>query len=387
MAWEKFKVEHQRLQLVTQYLKKEHSMTTLCKHFGVSRKTGYKWYNIYLELGEKGLVDLNKSPHDPYRLYSKEQIELAVDYKLKHRTYGPKKVLVRMRDLYPHMKWPCATRLYEIFKDYGLVTDRRIRNRVPATSPLADLNACNDTWAVDLKGWFLTGDGKRCEPLTITDCHSRYLISCTHLDKHSVEYVWPIFEQNFLEYGLPHRVRSDNGPPFGCVGVGRLTRLSVNLIKAGVTPEWIRPGHPEENGRHERFHLTLKQETATPPKLTILEQIKAMKQFKENYNFERPHEALNMKTPGNCYTKSRRSWNGKLKSPEYDIDMQVRKVGQSGCIWLKQKEYYIGQTLTGEYVGLKQNIDEELEVFYGPVYLGKLDREKGLDKPKEPRYR
>lgn len=387
MAWEQLKVEHQRLQLVTQYLKKEHSMTTLCKHFGVSRKTGHKWYNIYLESGERGLVDLNKSPHDPYRLYSKEQIELAIDYKLKHRTYGPKKVLVRMRDLYPHMKWPCATRLYEIFKDYGLVTDRRIRNRVPATAPLADLNACNDTWAVDLKGWFLTGDGKRCEPLTITDCHSRYLISCTHLDKHSAEYVWPIFEQNFLEYGLPYRVRSDNGPPFGCVGAGRLTSLSVNLIKAGVTPEWIRPGHPEENGRHERFHLTLKQETALPPKKSIIEQIKAMNQFKEDYNFERPHEALNMKTPGSCYTKSRRSWNGKLKSPEYDTNVQVRKVGQSGCIWLKQKEYYIGQTLTGEYVGLKQNIDEELEVYYGPVYLGKLGEGRGLNKPKEPRYR
>lgn len=113
-----------------------------------------------------------------------------------------------MRDLYPRMKWPCATRLYGKYKDYGLVTDRRIRNRVPATSPLADLNACNDTWIVDLKGWFLTGDGKKCEPLTITDCYSRYLISCTHLDKHSVEYVWQIFEQNFLEYELPLRVRS-----------------------------------------------------------------------------------------------------------------------------------------------------------------------------------
>lgn len=387
MAWELLKVEQQRLQLVTQYLNKEHSMTALCKHFGVSRKTGHKWYNIYLELGEKGLVDMSKSPLDPCRVYSKEQIELAIDYKLKHRTYGPKKVLARMQHHFPKMKWPCATRLYEIFKDHGLVIDRKVRNRVPATSPLADLNACNDTWAVDLKGWFLTGDGKRCEPLTITDCHSRYLISCTHLDKHSVEYVWPIFEQNFLEYGLPNRVRSDNGPPFGCVGAGRLTRLSVNLIKAGVTPEWIRPGHPEENGRHERFHLTLKQETASPPKPSIAEQVKAMNKFKEDYNYERPHEALNMETPGNYYTKSRRSWNGKLKSPEYDTNVQVRKVGQSGCIWLKQKEYYIGQTLTGEYVGLKQNIDEELEVYYGPVYLGKLAEGRGLDKPKEPRYR
>lgn len=162
-----------------------------------------------------------------------------------------------------------------------------------------------------------------------------------------------------------------------------MTRLSVNLIKAGVTPEWIKPGHPEENGRHERFHLTLKQDTASPPKATLAEQIQAMSQFHYDYNFERPHEALEMKTPGQCYHSSNRTWDGILRSPEYNTrEIDVRKVCQSGCIWLKQKEYYIGQTLTGEYVGLKTNDDDKLEVYYGPVYLGKLDFDKGLEKPK-----
>lgn len=382
MGWENFKVEHQRLQLVTAYIKKEASMTDLCKYYGVSRKTGYKWLNLYYQQGEKGLKDLLKAPIEPYRLYGKDQIEIAIKYKLQHRTYGPKKVLVKLKELYPQLKWPSATRLYEIYKDYGLVTDRRIRNRVPATNPLGGLNDCNDTWSVDLKGWFLTEDGSRCEPLTITDAYSRYLISCKHLDIHSVEYVWPVFEEAFREYGLPNRVRSDNGPPFGCVGAGRLTRLSVNFIKAGVMPEWIRPGHPEENGRHERFHLTLKQAVATPPKSTLILQIQEMDRFWEEYNFERPHEALDMKTPGSCYTKSSRSWDGILRSPEYDTKMEVRKVCQSGCIWLRQKEYYIGQALQGEYVGLKRNDTDELEVHYGPVYLGKLNIEKGLEKPK-----
>jgi len=254
---------------------------------------------------------------------------------------------------------------------------------VPATAPLGDLAACNDTWAVDLKGWFITGDGYRCEPLTITDCFSRYLIRCNHLEQHSVEYVWPIFDQAFREYGIPKRVRSDNGPPFGCTGVGRLTGLSVNLIKAGVIPEWIRPGHPEENGRHERFHQTLKQEVATPPKDTLALQIQAMLAFHHEYNFERPHEALKMKTPGSCYQQSQRTWDGILRSPEYDTGaLTVRKVCQSGCIWLHQKEYYIGMALVGEYVGLNAVQEDELELYFGPAYLGKLTLNKGLEKPK-----
>lgn len=382
MGWEIQKVEYQRLQLVQAYLKNEASMTVLCDHYRVSRKTGYKWLKIYLKDGKKGLKDLPKAPNLPFRLYNEELVQIAIDYKLKHRTYGPKKVLVKLSELYPKLKLPSATRLYEIYKSYGLVTDRRIRHRVPATSPLGNIGACNDTWSVDLKGWFLTRDGKRCEPLTITDNHSRYLIKCKHLDIHSVDYIWPLFVEAFYEYGLPIRLRSDNGPPFGSVGAGRLTRLSINLIKAGVIPEWIQPGHPEENGRHERFHLTLKQAVASPPKETLVLQIQEMEKFTEEYNFERPHEALAMKTPGSCYSRSTREWDGKLRAPEYNTGIEVRKVCQSGGIWLKQKEYYVSQTLCGEYVGIKTNDLDELEVYYGPIYLGKLTIEKGLMKPK-----
>jgi putative transposase len=330
----------------------------------------------------EGLKDLSKARQRSGQCYTDEQINRAIDLKLTRRTWGPKKVLARLNEQYPNECWPSPTRLYEIFKEYHLVTSRRIKNRVPATAPLGDLTACNNTWAVDLKGWFLTGDGRKCEPLTITDSFTRYLIRCTHLDKHSVEYVWPIFDEAFREYGLPDRLRSDNGPPFGSVGVGRLTGLSINLIKAGVIPEWIRPGHPEENGRHERFHLTLKQDVASPPKETLAKQIQAMSQFHNDYNFVRPHEAIGMKTPGSCYHPSPRKWDGILRPPEYDTkEMKVRKVCQSGCIWLNQHEHYIGQSLTGEYVGLKANQDGELELYYGPVYLGKIGN-KGLEKPK-----
>ncbi|MFZ0034318.1 MAG: integrase core domain-containing protein [Sedimentisphaerales bacterium] len=382
MAWENFKVEQQRLQMVLAYMKKEFSMTDLCKKYGVSRKTGYKWHQRFLEHGVEGLKDLSKAPHSPNHHYTNAHIDKAIDFKLKKRNWGPKKILVKLKEEYPEEIWPSPTRLYEIFKDYHLITSRRLKNRVPATAPLGDLTECNNTWAVDFKGWFLTGDSQKCEPLTITDCFTRYLIRCTHLNKHSVEYVWPIFDEAFREYGLPDRLRSDNGPPFGSVGAGRLTGLSINLIKAGVTPEWIRPGHPEENGRHERFHLTLKQDTAKPPKDTLALQIQAMSQFQHEYNFERPHEALGMKTPGSCYRASIRRWDGILRPPEYDErEMEVRKVGQNGGIWLKQIEYYIGQVLTGEYVGLKTTMEGDIECYYGPVYLGKL-KNNSLERPK-----
>lgn len=383
MAWENFKVEEQRLQLVKAFIAGDASMIDLCRIYGISRKTAYKWYHRFLEEGPEGLKDQSRAPHNPNVLYADELIKRAIEYKLKHRTWGPKKILANLRKANPNEDWPSPTRLYEIFNHYNLVTKRRFRSRVPATAPLGGLIACNDTWSVDFKGWFITGDGQKCEPLTITDNVSRYLIRCTHLNPHTTDYVWQVFDEAFKEYGLPSRMRSDNGPPFGSVGVGRLTKLSVKLIRAGVTPEWICPGHPEENGRHERFHLTLKQEVASPPKETLILQIQAMREFHDEYNFLRPHEALDMKTPGSCYYNSPRIWDGIFRSPEYDTrEMLVRKVQACGCISLNNKNRFIGEALIGEYVGLKPIQDhQEYEIYYSNVFLGKLTT-KGVEKPK-----
>ena len=367
MAWENFEVEQQRLQVVKSYMSGTVSMTDICKKYGISRKTGYKWCQRFIDNSKEGLKDLSKAPHITHHCYTEGQINRAIDFKLKHRTWGPKKVSASLKILYPQEEWPSPTRLYEIFQEYHLVTKRRFKGKVPATAPLGDLTNCNDTWAVDLKDWFLMGDGRKCEPLTITDCFSWYLIRCIYLDKHTADCVWPVFDEAFREYGLPNRVRSDNGSPFGSVGAGRLTSLSVKLIKAGVMPEWIRPGHPEENGRHERFHLTLKQDAASPPKATLDLQIQTMNQFHREYNFKRLHEALGMKTPSSHYHTSIRSWDGILRSPEYDrSEMDVRKVCPSGCIWLHQTEHYIGLTLTDKYVVLKNDVDKKLDVYQGP---------------------
>ncbi len=383
MAWELQKVEDQRKNLAEAYWKGTASMSELCKHFGISRKTAYKWCNRYKRLGEKGLIDLSKARQNLSRVYTNETIEMALDLKLKRRTWGPKKIVARLRHDHPRMEWPSPTRLYEIFKANNLVVPKRLRGRVPATHPLGELNDSNDIWMADFKGWFLTGDNQKCEPLTITDGFSRFLIKCVHLNNKSAEYVWPIFAEAFREYGLPSRIRTDNGSPFGSVGAGRLTDLSIKFIKSGVMPEWINPGHPEENGRHERFHLTLKQSVAIPPAANLQEQITRMAIFQEEYNYERPHESLNMEPPINRYCKSLRQWDGILRSPEYDTQrMLVRKVGQNGCIWIKQFEYYVSQTLTGEHVGVTED-EEGLKVSYGSVYLGNLQNgNKRIKKPK-----
>lgn len=377
MAWRTVKVEDQREFLVKSYLGGVASMKELCQECGISRKTGYKWVHRYEKKGKKGLLDQSKAPLEPDRKYSQTQIEQSLEVKRKHPKYGPKKVLALLKRHFPGESWPSPTRLYEIFKEHHLVCSRKLRRRVPRTQPLGAINESNDVWCANFKGYFMTGDKSKVEPFTITDGFSRFLIRCQHLERKRTEDIWKVVSEAFHEYGLPKRFRTDNGPPFATISVGRLSQLSVYLIKAGVTPEWITPGHPEENGRHERFHRSLKEAIANPPLDTFLNQISVMRAFVEEYNFERPHEALDLQVPGSIYSPSQRIWDGKLRSPEYDSSLAIRKVGQNGCIYVKGKEFYLGSVISGELVGMKEIDEGSFEVFYGPIFLGTVIR--GLD--------
>ena len=276
MAWELKKVEDQRRELIDLYYADNLTMTCICERFGISRRTAYKWLNRYEEKGDEGLLDLPKAPHNPRSLYSKRQIEQAIELKSKYCHWGPKKIVAKLKVIYPDQLWPSERWLYDVFKKHGLVKKRRLRNRVPATHPLGDVNGANQIWMADFKGWFLTENGEKCEPFTLTDGHSRYLLRCVHLQNKDTTNVWAILETAFREYGLPMRFRTDNGPPFASVGAERLSKLSINLVKAGIIPEWIEPGHPEQNGRHERFHLTLKEAIANPPGGTLTVQLRRM---------------------------------------------------------------------------------------------------------------
>lgn len=363
-------------------------MSELCEECGVSRKTGYKWVKRYSEGGVSGLLDQNRAPLTPNRKYPKSQIDRVLELKQKYPRYGPKKILALLKRHNPEESWPSPTRLYEILKEHHLVCSRKLRKRVPRTQPLGEVNASNDVWCADFKGWFLTKDKSKVEPFTVTDGFSRFIIKCIHFERKRFEDVWNSLSKAFYEYGLPNRIRTDNGPPFASTGVGRLSKLSVHLIQAGVTPEWINPGHPEENGRHERFHRSLKDAIANPPADNFIEQISRMRLFVDEYNFERPHEALNLEVPGSHYEPSNRIWDGKLRSPEYDTsEMIVRRVGQNGCIRVHQNENYIGSVIGGEYVGLKRIDEDCYRVFYGPVFLGTLLNNSDFRRPEMMSYK
>ena len=225
-------------------------------------------------------------------------------------------------------------------------------------------------WCIDFKGWFLTGDGTRCDPLTLGDGHSRYLLRCRTISRTDDHHVWPILDASFREFGLPKALRSDNGSPFASCGAGGLSKLSVKVIKAGVIPERIAPGKPQQNGRLERLHLTLLQDTASPPARSLRQQIERFKVFQRLYNEERPHEALGNDTPADHYSPSPRRWDGVLREPEYRPESEVRRVRSSGEIKWQGNMIYISTALVGEPIGLTEELNGSWTAFFGPIVLG-----------------
>lgn len=384
MAWRNIKVEDQRQDFIKACLDGKLTMAELCRIYDISRKNGYKWLNRYKAEGLIGLKDRSRAPYNQILKTNDEIIQEILKIRIKYPTWGPKKVLAYLKYNQPDTPWPSTTTIGNLFDRNGLTITRKLRKRVPArTSPLSHCQMPNDVWCADFKGWFLTGDGKKCEPFTLTDGASRFLIRCLKLDSNNVEHVWGVLDAAFREYGLPLYFRSDNGPPFATCGAGRFSKLSVNLIKAGVTPEWIDPGKPQQNGRHERMHQTLKYEAANPPELNLEEQAMKFKEFRHYYNHIRPHEAIDQKTPASMYQPSSRIWNGKFRSPDYSKEFIVRKVRPAGQISMKPyaSEIYIGSALAGEYVGLKQIREQNYEVFYGSIILGRIDNTNKLILP------
>jgi putative transposase len=383
MGWKETCAVEERMRLVMATEKGEESFAAICRRFGVSRQNGYKWLARYREAGLEGLQEHSRAPlHHPHAI-AEEIAERCLEVRRTHPTWGPMKVRAYLERRTPKVAWPAASTIGELFDREGLTVKRKLRRRSPPSSaPFAHCGAANDIWCIDFKGWFLTGDGKRCEPLTITDAHSRYLLRCQALSRSDTEHVWPVLDAAFREFGLPRYMRSDNGSPFASRGAGGLSRLSVKLIKAGVTPERIAPGKPQQNGRHERMHLTLLQEVADPPANTMREQLKRLRDFQRLYNEERPHQALDNATPADRYQISSRCFDGVLRRPDYDDDQDVRWVRHNGEIKLDGKMIYISGALVGEPVGLLET-EDGWSVSYGPVVLGTITyRGDQLRKPK-----
>lgn len=271
-----------------------------------------------------------------------------------------------------------------MFARYGLLRARHARRRTPPyTDPFGDADAANRIWCADFKGDFKTGDHKRCYPLTVTDAFSRMLLRCTALKSTKTVRVQPVFESVFREFGLPERIRTDNGTPFASRGAGGLSRLSIWWLKLGIRHERIEPGHPEQNGRHERMHRTLKQETLRPPASSMRTQQMRFDAFQSEFNHERPHEGIDDKTPASRYTSSEREFPRRLSTIEYSSGFTVRRVAASGRIRWKSALVTSGHALEGESIGIEVG-DSLHHVFFGDVRLGFLDDERpelGLVRP------
>lgn len=353
------------------------NFTRLCERFGISRQTGYAQLARYRERGAEALRDgAPKAKHCPHKTTGEVE-DLVVAMRKKHPTEGPKKLKVRLRDAYPEQEFPATSTIGEILKRRSQIRPRRARLRVPMhASPLEPCSEPNELWCTDFKGHFELGDGRRCHPLTITDGATRFLITCEGLVSEKTELARPHFERAFREFGLPQRIRSDNGAPFASKAIGGLSALSVWWIQLGITPERIEPGNPQQNGRHERMHRTLKEQTTKPAAATMAEQQRAFDYFRRDYNDLRPHEALGLKPPSSVYEPSWRPMR-EPRSPEYGDEFQVRRVGPSGQLSIVGKQLYVGGVLAGQPIGLKQTDDDEWDVHYGPLLVGYLLVRKG----------
>jgi putative transposase len=381
MVWKETCVMDERLCFIAACLDGDESISELCRHFGISRKTGHKWLGRYRAEGVLGIEDRSRAPHGNPRALSADVLEAVLAVRRRHRNWGPRKVKAWLEAHDAARIWPAASTIGAVFDRAGLTRPRKRRQRtMPQSFPFSTCREPNDVWCVDFKGWFLTGDGIQVEPLTLSDGCSRYLIKCQAVGRADEAHVWPVFEASFHEFGLPRAVRSDNGPPFASRAVAGLSRLSVKLIKAGVRPERIEPGKPQQNGRHERMHLTLKQETASPPARNLREQMDRFEAFRETYNHDRPHEALGQVPPARVYSPSPRTYDGILRSPEYPDDVLVRKVRRAGEIKWKGNTIFLSEVLAGEPVGLFDIGDDIWLLKYGTVVLGTLRGEAGLKK-------
>jgi len=323
MAWQETCVLDERFKFVSEVLEGSYSMSELCAAYNISRKTGYKWLERYNRYGLAGLNDMSRAAHNhPNALCQAMRTAiLGIKYDFPH--WGPAKIAYRLRKLNSNWSgYPALSTIGQLLKREGLVSSRKRRRRATAThGGLTTGTDVNDVWCADFKGHFSTADSSRCNPLTITDNISRYLLCCQHLKRMNYTLVKRQFERVFREHGLPVVIRTDNGTPFSSRGLCGLSRLSAWWIKLGIHPERIEPGNPQQNGRHERMHRTLKQETASGPASNLKSQQKRFDKFKFDYNQHRPHEALDMNTPSSLYKSSSRQFPSKLLEPHYPRQM------------------------------------------------------------------
>jgi transposase InsO family protein len=367
-------VVEKRKQFLAEYKSGQWTMTELCRLYGITRPTGYAVLRRFAEQGEAGLEERSRAPRWHPNQTARAIEEPVLELRREHMRWGPRTLKARLEVLHPEVSWPAASTIGNLLDREGLTRHRPKRRKVvPYTQPLAAATAPNRVWCADFKGWFRTQDGERIDPLTISDAHSRYLVRCQAVEATDTGRVQAIFEAAFRECGMPWAMRSDNGPPFASRAIAGLSRLAVWWMKLGIVVERIEAGHPEQNGRHERMHRTMAEETASPPAANRRAQQRAFDRFRREYNEERPHQALGMQTPTAVWVPSPRQYPARVSEPEYGSAMQVRRVTGYGYFSWKHEDVFLSEVLAGERVGLLPIDERHYEVYFVSTPLARFD--------------
>lgn len=385
MPWKESCHVDERMQFIAR-LKDGERMTDLCREFGISRKTGYKFLDRYERYSAVGLYDQRRVPESIPHRTSPEVTSLIVATRQDHPTWGPRKLRAYLHRKQPGLRLPSASTIGVLLTKHGLVEPRRRRQKpLVDYSPLCHAQAANDVWCVDFKGQFRLGNKRYCYPLTISDAHSRYLLAVDGLESTRHETAGPVFETCFREFGLPRAIRSDNGTPFASTGLAGLSQLSVWWLRLGIALERIEPASPEQNGRHERMHRTLKAETTRPAGQSMLQQQERFDRFRELYNDERPHEALDHRTPSSCYAPSTRRYPDSLPDPEYPLHDLTVRVHRTGHLHIpgsgRSNNVFLATALANELVGVRELGDDLWQVSFLQQDLGVLDTASRRFKP------
>ena len=381
MPWKETSVMNERVRMVSEYFSGEYSISDLARRYGVSRKSVYKWLERHEEESWGGLADLSRAPHSHPNALSAEMERRILEWKRERPLWGAPKIHAKLVEL---PGCPSEGTVSNVLQRHGLTRQvRRHRQATPSQQPLSHCQAANQVWCADFKGWFSTGDGRRCDPLTISDAHSRYLLRCQAMEGGTGAItVRPLFIATFREFGMPEAMRTDNGTPFASTGLGGLTSLSVWWVRLGIRLERIMPGQPQQNGRHERMHRTLKEATASPPRTTFKAQQRAFKTFVRDYNEQRPHEALGQKTPASVYEPSGRDYPERLPPQRgYPDQWEKRRVREAGQMKWKGQNVRITRALWGQEIGLKPIGDGLWTIYFEELELGEFDERERRVRP------
>lgn len=377
MPWKVTDVMDSRCEFVLRVLREEGQFDQLCKEYGISRKTGYKWKERFVQGGPAALEDQSRRPkHSPEQLDENLVCEM-IRIKQDHKGWGPRKIREVYARKHPQVPLPSESSFKRVLEKAGLVKKRRsrrhdscgrIENRCAAEKP-------NDLWTVDFKGWWYTSRYERCEPLTVRDAFSRFLLCVNPLEDAKGATVRKEFERLFETYGLPQTIRSDNGSPFACTRAPMgLSKLSAWWIACGIGLDRIAPARPDQNGGHERMHRDIALEIERHPDTDLAAQRASLETWRHTFNFERPHEAIGMRVPSELYTNSERLWNNQPQDIHYPAGFLTRKVSRGGNITIESTHINISTTLAGWHVGLKPCPDDAYLVWYGPLCLGIIDK-------------